>query len=263
MDFILSKLLPQLVYPLGLASVLLGVAFWRAKQGGRLWIGLSLAALLLGGNRYVAYGLTSSLEDRAVALRADTLAADAVVVLGGGTQPLDPPRRTPEVSGEGDRVLYAAHLWRAGAAPLVVVSGGGGLLGAQGVSPEAEGMGALLRFVGVPDSVLIAEATSRNTYENAVETKRLLAVRGIDTILLVTSAFHMPRAVRVFEAQGFTVQAAPTDFTVTETEQARTCQLRLDVQLQNLLPDAEMLHLTTRALKEYIGTAVYRLRGWI
>ncbi|MEM6782343.1 MAG: YdcF family protein [Bacteroidota bacterium] len=263
MDFILSKLLPQLVYPLGLACVLLVVAFWRAKQGGRVWIGLALAALLLGGNRFVAYGLTASLEDKAVASRADSLAAGAIVVLGGGTQPLDPPRLTAEVSDGGDRVLYAARLWREGAAPLVVVSGGGGLIGAQGMQPEAASMGALLRFAGVPDSVLVAEATSRNTYENAVEAKRLLDARGITDVVLVTSAFHMPRAVRVFEAQGLTVEAAPTDFVVTEGEWARTRQRRLDVQIQNLLPDAEMLQLTTRALKEYIGTTVYRLRGWL
>ncbi|MEL6772033.1 MAG: YdcF family protein [Bacteroidota bacterium] len=273
MDFILSKLLPQLVYPLGLACVLLAVALWRTrrtagakaagKPKGRVALALALLALLLGGNRFVAYGLTDALEDQAVALRADSLAADAVVVLGGGTRPLTAPRMTAEVNEGGDRVLYAAQLWRAGAAPLVVVSGGSGSLGAQGAQPEAYSMAGLMRFVGVPDSALVLEPRSRNTYENAVETKRLLDARGVTDIVLVTSAFHMPRAVRVFEAQGFSVRAAPTDFIVTDAEWARVKRLRLDVLLQNLLPDAEMLQLTTRAMKEYIGTAVYRLRGWL
>ncbi|MEM8600947.1 MAG: YdcF family protein [Bacteroidota bacterium] len=264
--YVLSKLLPQLVYPLGLTCVVLVVAAWRAKQGGRRWVLFALAVLWLGSNRYVAYPFFGALESRAVELRAavpDSAQAGAIVVLGGGTQARDAPRRTAEVSEAGDRVLYAAHLWRTGHAPLVVVSGGNANFDPQGEADEAEGMAALLRFIGLPDSALVLEAASRNTYENAVETKRLLDARGISDVWLVTSAFHMDRAQRTFEAQGLTVYAAPTDFHVTEAKRARLGVLRPDVVLWNLLPDAGMLDLITGGLKEHLGLAVYRVRGWI
>jgi len=73
----------------------------------------------------------------------------------------------------------------------------------------------------------------------------------------------MPRAVRVFERQGLEVIPAPTDFLVTQADWQYLREAGLHTQLINLLPSAGNLELTTRALKEYIGIAVYRLRGWL
>jgi uncharacterized SAM-binding protein YcdF (DUF218 family) len=107
------------------------------------------------------------------------------------------------------------------------------------------------------------ESTSRNTYENGVNSHEILAKEGIKRILLVTSATHMPRAVRVFERQGLEVIPAPTDFLVTRAEWQYLREAGPHTQLINLLPSAGNLELTTRALKEYIGIAVYKLRGWL
>jgi uncharacterized SAM-binding protein YcdF (DUF218 family) len=103
------------------------------------------------------------------------------------------------------------------------------------------------------------EPDSRNTYENALFSTRILREKGIQRILLVTSALHMPRSLKLFQAQGLEVIPLPTDYTVTQGDQA---QLDARAFVLSLLPSAENLALTSRVLKEYIGIIVYDLRGW-
>jgi len=123
-------------------------------------------------------------------------------------------------------------------------------------------MAEVLELLGVPASAILQESRSRNTYENAVEARRLLEPAGANRILLVTSALHMPRAVASFRHQGFEVIPAPTDFWIV-TEEAQTRAGRLFRLATSVLPDAETLAYTTRALHEYFGIAMYKLEGRI
>ncbi len=192
--------------------------------------------------------------------------ADAIVVLGGATRPPLPPRPLPEVQEEGDRLIYAAELYRQGAAPAVLVSGGriAFLRGGDDVDTEAADMAALLIRLGVPAEAIWQEARSQNTYENGLFSGEILAERGLKRIILVTSAYHMPRAAAIFEKQGLAVSPAPADFYVTRASRDRDQESRpLTARLYYLLPQAEYLEITTTALKEYIGIAVYRMRGWL
>src|SRR5690349_2037016 len=112
----LSKFLPQFIYPLGLVSLLLIVAL-VARKRARLRNAALIACLALvwiGGNRWVSSALTRSLEWRYLP-PAELPHAEAIVVLGGGTDAPDYPRSTVEVNGAGDRVLYAARLYKQGA----------------------------------------------------------------------------------------------------------------------------------------------------
>ena len=84
-------------------------------------------------------------------------------------------------------------------------------------------------------------------------TKQLLDTRGLDTVLLVTSALHMHRALATFRVAGIKALPAPTDFEVIERE-AWT--------VLDWLPDAAALEGSTRAIREYLGLVVYQLRGW-
>jgi uncharacterized SAM-binding protein YcdF (DUF218 family) len=84
----------------------------------------------------------------------------------------------------------------------------------------------------------------------------------VTDILLVTSASHMPRAVKLFEAQGFDVTPMPADYTVTREAWDQLIHGSLESQILNLIPGANDLSLTTRMLKEYIGMVYYTLRGW-
>ena len=124
-------------------------------------------------------------------------------------------------------------------------------------------MADLLTAIGVPRDALWTETLSRNTHENAVRTQAMLESQGINSIILVTSAMHMPRAYRVFAKTDLNVIPIPADYLVTREDWEHYTQPDPVVQLINLLPDAENIHWTTAALKEYMGMFIYKLRGWL
>jgi uncharacterized SAM-binding protein YcdF (DUF218 family) len=263
MFLFLSKLLPIFIYPLGLSCILLLVALvtlWKRPQAAAACMSFSLVLLLLASNSWVATGLVRSLEWQHLPPESYPK-ADAIVVLGGAIRPQAPPRPWVDVAEAGDRPLHAARLYLQGKAPLIILSGGR-IDWKDGGPPESMDMAKLVQAMGVPASALLEDPTSLNTYENAVNVKQILDQRGIQRILLVTSAIHMPRSLRIFQKQGIEAIAAPTDFSVVE---GRFDELRSSTEaiILNLLPDAENLQATSRALKEYIGIVVYWLRGWL
>lgn len=263
MFLFLSKLLPLFLYPLGLACVLLVVAlvmWWRRSRWVPLPVALALIVLLLGSNSWVANSLVRSLEWQHIPV-GKLPTADAIVLLGGATKSAFPPRPAVDLSEEGDRVLYAAQLYRERKAPVVIASGGridwrgGGLA-------ESSDMADILITLGVPNSAILQDSKSLNTYQNAVNVRQIMQERDIRRVLLVTSAMHMPRALRIFQRQGIEAIPAPTNFLITQQE-LNEPNSSPQATLLNLVPDADRLQNTTRALKEYIGTVIYRLRGWL
>lgn len=259
----LSKLLPLLIYPLGLACLLMLVALvtlWKRPRWAAVAISLALIVLLVGGNGWTASYLARSLEWQNLP-PAQVPNAEAIVVLGGAVRPAAPPRPSADLNEHGDRVLYAAMLYQQKKAPLVILSGGR-IEWFGNSSSESTDMATILNQIGVPASAIIEEPDSRNTYENAVNVRKILESRGIQRVLLVTSAMHMPRSLLIFKRQGIAAIPAPTDFLVSNHELQ---ELRNTTQskLLYLLPSADKLELFTQALKEYIGLVIYRLRGWL
>jgi uncharacterized SAM-binding protein YcdF (DUF218 family) len=218
-------------------------------------------ALYLGGNGWVANGLARSLEWRYVP-PAETPHAQAIIVLAGDERTAHYPRQTPEIGEAGDREIYAAHLYRQGAAPMILFSGGAIEWLTADTSP-GETATYILENLGVPGSAIQLETVSQNTYESAVACRRILEAEGIQRIILVTSAAHMPRSVGLFLKQGFEVIPAPTDYTVTQADWEGAEKADLPAMLIGLLPSANNLNITTRTLKEYIGLFIYKLRGWL
>lgn len=270
MFLFLSKLLPLLIYPAALACILLVLALTLRRY--RRWRnGLTIGALLLiflSGNRFVAMASAMSLERQIAPLEVDLSAgvaqplADAIVVLGGATRERQVPRPTHEMNEAGDRLLYAVRLWRAGVAPRILVTGG--VVGIQGPAgqPEADMMADILVAMGVPEEAILKERASQNTIQNAENSREILAAEGIERIVLVTSAMHMPRSAAIFAKQGMDFIPAPTDFFVSDIERDHYYTLDPAVQIFNLIPSAEDMMLTSMAMKEWIGIFVYRLRGW-
>ena len=127
-------------------------------------------------------------------------AADAIVILGA---PLAPDGALTDVLRE--RVDAGLALWRAGAAPLLCVTGGP----SRGRT-EAEVMAEALRAGGVPPAALRVEAESTSTAENATRTAALLAPDGVRTVWIVTQPFHLRRACRLFRRAGL----APRGFRI-------------------------------------------------
>lgn len=256
MSLALGKLLSKLAFPLSAALVLAAFALVAIALGRRraalaalapaclgLWLA-SLPALA----EWLAAGLERQHPARPI---AELPPADAILLLGGVTRPAPPPGDFPELGDAADRVVHAARLYHAGKAPIVVASGG--RLPWQQGPAEAESLGVVLEALGVPASAIVREDASTNTYENCVNSKRLLEARGAHDVLLVTSALHMRRAFATCRTAGLALRAAPTDFQVAG-------RARLG---GGLVPEPEALLLTHLTLHERLGFWVYQRRGWI
>ncbi len=195
----LSKLLPLFVYPVGIATILILLSVllrrWRIVS-----ISMAVAAalvLLVFSNGGVAGRMASTLEWQYLPA-AELPNADAIVLLGGATRAAVDPRRMTEMNEAGDRLIEAVRLYRDGKAPIIVASGGAiDWLGTS--TPEAEGMQQLLEFMDVSPDAIVIDSSARNTYENALYVREIADERGYNSILLVTSAMHMPRSMGIFE----------------------------------------------------------------
>jgi uncharacterized SAM-binding protein YcdF (DUF218 family) len=161
---------------------------------------------------------------------------------------------TQQAPSAGDRLIQAMRLWRAGKAQTIIVSGGNLPWGRPSAS-EASVAAELLHAYGIPPDSIIVESNSRNTHQNAINTAGIWRERRFRSGLLVTSATHMPRALASFRKVGLDVAPWPADF--------RGHSYPLVYSVFDLLPDASSLDKTTTAIKEWLGLAVYRLRGWV
>jgi uncharacterized SAM-binding protein YcdF (DUF218 family) len=265
MGFLLSKLLPQLVYPLGASLVLLCLGLLgRRRRWGPMLSGAGLAVLWLASMPLLSRQLVRSLEDRATALTPTPLPkADAVLVLGGGLVPPLPPRRRVEVSDAADRLLTGVDLIRQGKAPWLVVSGGRVSFSSDDpLPPEASYAATLATELGVPPDRIVRSESPRNTAEEAVAIGAIARERGWRSLLLVTSATHLPRATATFRRRtDLHIVPVACDYQLP----ARSLSGRATGEslLMDLLPSAEALTSTTRSVKELLGLGVYGLRGWL
>lgn len=260
----LSKFIPPLIYPLGLAILLLLISLFLQKRPRfqKALVTCAMIILLLGSNRWVAVTLARSLEWQYLP-QGEIPSADCIVVLGGSTDPAEPPRPTVELNGAADRVFYTALLYHQGKAPVILSSGGNiSWLDSRSSTP-AEEMAIILTQLGVPEEAILKQNRSQNTYEDALYSAAILKEKGFSRVILVTSAMHMPRSVALFRKQGIEVIPAPADFSVTETSWGQLIHADFPGLIVSLLPNVGNLSLTTNALKEYIGILAYHLRGWL
>jgi uncharacterized SAM-binding protein YcdF (DUF218 family) len=247
--FALLKILFQLAMPpaslaVGL-MVGLGLMLLRRRRLGRLVMVLSIGETLLMSFPPVADELMGHLEDQArvAALASPRCCFDAIVVLGGGIKPAMPPDRLdPTLDEAADRMWLGARLFHSSIAPRIIVSGGSYL--AQHGAPEttaAEAMRGFLLDLGVPDKAIVIEDRALNTIENI---RYVHDIVKDGRVALVTSAYHMPRALRIAVNAKLDVAAFPTDFRALRSTR---------VFWENWLPSAEALEASCGALREIVA----------
>jgi uncharacterized SAM-binding protein YcdF (DUF218 family) len=260
----LSKFLPTFVYPLGLTFllVLLALILHRRRRLQNAVLIFTAVLLFIGGNHWVSFTLARSLEWRYLPLNP-VPTADVIVVLGGGTESEQYPRPMVEVNSAGDRVLYAAKLYKEGKAPYLLLSGGNITWYNSRTTTPAYEMANLLELMDVPSSAMWLQPRSQNTHEDALYCSQILKEKGIRRVLLVTSAQHMPRSVALFKHEGIDVIPAPVDYTVTQIGWDGLFSPDPQTVLVNLMPSVGNMSLTSSILKEYLGMWVYHLRGWL
>ena len=255
MFFVLSKVLGFFALPsnfaivLGLAGALV-LPTRYARAGRRLMLAGLIALALLGLSPF-GNSLIIPLEDRFPPWDDTRGAPDGIVVLGGAITPdVSAVRSQVALNEAAERITETVALARRYPQARIIYSGGtGALIYREG--NEAVSAMKLFESLGIPPERVTAEEQSRNTVENAVFSSLLAMPQPGERWLLVTSSYHMPRAMGVFRAAGFAVEAYPVDW--------RTRGPRDTVRPFTSL--AAGLERTDTATREWIGLLVYWLTG--
>lgn len=251
--FITNLIATFLLPPLGLLLLLaLGIFLsCRRRKLGKLLIVASFGLLWVASTPYFAESALQLLEAQTTPL--DTArssnrpqAADAIVILGGGTY-----FHAPEYAGQDTiggatliRLRYGAKLQRETGKPILVT---GGKPRGNSISEAQQMRMSLEQDFRVP--VRWTEDESDNTLDNAQNSFRILHQKGIRKIYLVTHAWHMPRSADMFRRAGFEVVEAPTAYTT-----------RYRTDLLTFLPRAESLQDSKIFIHEVIGLLWYRVK---
>lgn len=243
---LINKILPLLLLPTGLSLLLFvaGVLFRR-----RLLIGIGILVLGMFSMPVVGNALIRAVEGWAARVPVRSLQkADALVVLSGMVQQIH-GAPLGEWNDAVDRFEGGIELYKAGKAPVIVFTRGQ-VPWAPDAIPEGELLAKRAVLLGVPEKAILLTARAGNTDDEAVGAGKLLGVKigGSKKIILVTSAYHMRRAVMLFEKAGFEVERYPVDFRVSDKDQ---------VTVLDFLPCAEALKTSTTALRELIGLVYY------
>jgi len=254
MFYILSKLLWLLVTPSNAIALTIGVGALatacRFRRAGPTVVAAGAIVLLVCGFGPVGIWVLRPLEDHFERPGADSKAPDGIIVLGGAIDQMIFQHRTALVP-VGGRMTEAVALARRFPQARMVFTGGSDDLFSASI-PEAEAAKQFFAAMGLPPERTIYETHSRNTSENAALTRELVSPKPGERWLLVTSAFHMPRAVGAFRHAGFDVIAWPADYrTIGGSKELAT----------PIFGVSEGLALVDIAVKEWLGLIAYRLTG--
>jgi uncharacterized SAM-binding protein YcdF (DUF218 family) len=254
MFFTLSKILAILVEPLAYPYLLLAVALVMRWRRRRRMMKICTAGALLLPLLYGVLSLSSAplqyLENRYDVPSLPGPPVDGVIVLGGHTAfgDISESRNQPQQTKAADRLTKGLMLHRTNPGSTLLFSGFDGRLTPAGWS-EAETIRRLVTELGVADDGIIYESTSRNTYENAVNSLAVAVPQPGSRWVLVTSAAHMPRAKGAFAAAGWdSIIAYPVDFQ-TGTSASGIFDLEVGTDAVRTW------------LHEYVGIAVYWATG--
>jgi uncharacterized SAM-binding protein YcdF (DUF218 family) len=254
MFFYLSKLIAFLLLPLVWFFLLLALSFLTKAEVRRRRLRIAAVVLLyLSSNSF--------LVDECFRLwepvtpdhdRLETRYKGAIVL--GGIGDIDLRLEKITFGYSADRLFQVLPLWHQGRVEKIIFTGGSGSI----EFPEKkEGIYVrrYLHSVGVPDSAMVIESESRNTYENAVFTKKILDSLGIGgPFLLVTSAYHMPRSMAIFRKAGYTnLLPYPTN---------RLSGLRRFTFDHVFIPNPGAMLALERLIHEWVGYLTYKLKGY-
>jgi uncharacterized SAM-binding protein YcdF (DUF218 family) len=252
MSFVISKIAWALLTPgvlLWFALLYVWLRQGRNPRAGRRLLGLVVLFLAALSLCPVGHWCLSPLEQRFPPPPHDLAKVDGIIVLGGAIDlehTVRPDR--PAVDSGAERITAFVALARRYPQARLVYTGGSGLV-RKPEAREADYARPLLDSLGLDTRRVVFERDSRNTWENAVDSKALVQPQPGETWLLVTSAFHMPRSVGCFRKAGWNVIPYPVNYLGNDGGDWAKFQ-----------PEGELgdLAITER---EWIGLIVYRLLG--
>jgi uncharacterized SAM-binding protein YcdF (DUF218 family) len=255
MFFFLSKTLNFLVLPLTMvvicfvASAIIRREPWRKRF---FWAGFGL--LLFFSNDFVSNSVMRAWEIDAKPF--STISPRKVgIVLTGTTHSFQQPDDRVYFKRGADRVTHTIQLYKLGLIEKILVSGGTGRL-LRDDEPEANKFKKVMIMAGIPETDILLENETRNTFESAVAVNKILDSLHLkaDDCLLITSAFHMRRSLACYRKAGLDIETFSTDFYGLQDKILLT---------SILLPSIDGFVIWEKLFKEWTGFAAYKIAGYI
>ncbi len=254
MFFILSKLLSFILSPIWWITILLLSYFILKNFKKRKWLLVTAISILLIFSNQLLFYHVSGWWENDFKKYEEVKCYDGIILLGGFSSYRAEENRL-QFSKSADRLLQAVDLYKGGKAKYLIFTGGSSRI-IQRTKSGGEFMKEFLMRLGIPQDSLLVEWNARNTYENAVETKKLLGNVNLEQgkYLIVTSGFHLKRAMGCFEKAGIDVVPFKTD----------ALQSNLPPEIwECITPSASVLATWELLFKEWIGYVVYKIRGYV
>lgn len=256
MFFYLSQFLSFLAMPLTWILLLLAFGLWKFKQSiGRNSVFAGLVLLFLFSNQFLANYVMRLWEPEVLAFESLPEFEYGIVLTGVTKINRSSGERTYFAHG-ADRVTHTIQLYRLGKIKKILVTGGLGLEPSQ-PTPEAQLLKNVLLLAQIPDDSILVEPSAKNTRENALFSQQLLASEGIPATqrhLLITSAFHMPRAKACFDKVGLDTVGFPVDYYSED--------VRWNIPVL-FFPDPQAMVIWQKLVKEWVGILMYKVAGYV
>ncbi len=219
------------------------LSYSRRQRAGRILVGLGAFVILFLSIKDISNLLIKPLENEYPVYQKNYKKIDFVVVLSGGAdEKYGIPMNTSGDYATLSRLIEGIRVYKLNPGSKILLTGG------VTEKPFSEIEKALLEEIGIPKDDIITESRSLDTCDEAANVKKII---GDAPFVLVTSAVHMPRAVKLFQKQGLAPIPAPTDFQGTENR----------MFLSGMIPSSGNLSASGRAMHEYIGLLWHKLKG--
>ena len=256
MFFILSKILSFLIQPfLWVLGLLLYSLFSKKRLRKRKALLAAIVMTFFFCNQFIFNQFIKSWESKTITADQIVRPYKVGILLGGYSSSSILPRHDRQnFNHSGNRFFNAFELYHAGKVEKLLLTGGSSRL-IDKTYLEAETMKEYLIRMGVPEEDILTDSRSRNTYENAVYAKELIDSANIrGNYLLITSAWHMPRAKACFDKAGVSYTPYSVDFLTVEDRW----------HIGNLLlPNPYGFKLWQLLIKEWVGMVAYKMKGYI
>lgn len=257
MFFALSKIIDFILLPISWIFILMLIALLSKKEKNRKKaLVANLIILFLISNEAFVNFFQSQYESQEIQLKPAEKYTWAVVLGGGMIRGGRQDEQAIHVGETADRMMQPILLYKQGQIKKILITGGNTSIGELRIdrSEESKKTKALMVAMGVKESDIFVETQARNTHENASYTAKKLALFSQkDSILLITSAMHMPRSIACFEKVGFKVKAFPVDFKKKDTPQGI---------LSYVFPTSENLDKMSDLIREAAGFVIYKMVGY-
>lgn len=252
MNFIMKKILSAFILPIPIALLFLLVGFililfCKSKHSGEIFLFLGVLILIVFSTPFIPGVMLRHLETQYPPMNEIPKNVDDIVVLGagnGGYSKYPPNNRLSAASLS--RLIEGIRIQKMLPQSRLVLSGGR----VFGSPPDSDAMNNVASMLGVDPNRIRIESGSQDTYEEALHLRKMI---GRHPFILVTSAYHMPRAMRLFQHQGMHPIAAPTELLLG----------RKRYTIKQYFPNATNIMYSDIAIHEFLGSLWSKLQGKI